>query len=353
MKNTSKWIMPLRILLIPAGWLYGLVTEIRNLCYDWGIFKISKFDIPIISIGNITAGGSGKTPFTIALAQFMQENYKTIAIISRGYGRKIKGTQMVCDGHRIKGSAEELGDEPVLIARRLPGLVVVVSENRVEGVRFVSNRHKPDLIILDDAFQHRRLHRDIDVVLVHAGECYRFNQPLPAGTLREFKHQLKRANHVILSNADEKRVNDHPLMGRSTATTTTVFDRFIDLENKTIPEDKVRASDRVAAFCAIAKPEGFMQLLLDRKLNPAWFEVFKDHHIFTKDDLTRLTEKCRRYNINYLICTEKDMVKLQSLNPELKTLTESGTRIIACVIQLKFISNENYFIQLRESIDNK
>ena len=178
----------LRFILFPFSILYGLVIEIRNGLFDLGILRSVKFPVPVISVGNITAGGTGKTPFTIYLAYLLKKHFSTIAIVSRGYGRKSRGMQLVSDGQQILLDPSHAGDEPYLIAVHLPDCLVAVSEERSVAVNYLMDNYKPDLILLDDAFQHRQVKRDIDIVLVPVKETYTSKFILPTGNLREYKY---------------------------------------------------------------------------------------------------------------------------------------------------------------------
>ena len=150
--------------------MYGIITILRNFCYDYGILKITKVSTPVISVGNITAGGTGKTPMTMHLAEEAKARGLKPGIVSRGYGRKSRGLQIVHDGREFKGTVEHCGDEPFLMASLLKDVPVVVSENRIEGTEKLIQDFDVDLIILDDAFQHRKIYRDFDIVLMNASK---------------------------------------------------------------------------------------------------------------------------------------------------------------------------------------
>ncbi len=187
----TKWPAAL---LWPLSRLYGSAIGRRNRRYDTGQAAASRLPSPVISVGNLVVGGTGKTPTVVFLARWLQERGKKVCVISRGYRRKSKGLVLVADGERICSTAELSGDEPILLAQELPGAVVVVDADRVEAGRYAIQRFKPDLILLDDGFQHRRLHRDLDIVTFKGVQDLGNGWLLPAGPLREPAASLDRAD---------------------------------------------------------------------------------------------------------------------------------------------------------------
>ena len=157
-------------LFMPMSWLYGCTIWVRNQFYNFRWIKTTSFDKPVISVGNITSGGTGKTPLVIYLAQLLLKHGKKPGIISRGYGRKSQGMQIVHDGKKLLSNSETTGDEPYLMARVLEKVPVVVCENRIRGIRQLLNYYSVNVIIMDDGFQHRKMNRDLDIVTVSANE---------------------------------------------------------------------------------------------------------------------------------------------------------------------------------------
>ncbi|RYY12099.1 MAG: tetraacyldisaccharide 4'-kinase, partial [Chitinophagaceae bacterium] len=180
-----KW---LRLLLFPFSLIYGLVTAVRNWMFDTGILRSVKFDIPVISVGNITIGGTGKTPFTEYLVEQFSD-YK-VAILSRGYGRQTRGL-VIADA---SANAKTIGDEPMQYYTKFPGVTVAVCEDRVKGINYLKAEH--DLILLDDAFQHRYVQPGFSVLLFKYSSFFNFQMLLPAGDLRELFSGYKRADHI-------------------------------------------------------------------------------------------------------------------------------------------------------------
>jgi len=187
-----------QFLLYPFSLIFKLITWIRNRLYDKNIFRSLKANqCKIISVGNISVGGTGKTPVIRFLADYLKEMGFKVAILSRGYRRKSKGTIIVSDGNETLANLQQAGDEPYLLARQLDSIPVIVEADRYKGARFIQDNFQPDVILLDDAFQHRRLHRDLDIVLVDASVGFGRGFLLPAGFLREPISSLKRAMYNV------------------------------------------------------------------------------------------------------------------------------------------------------------
>lgn len=294
------------ILLWPLSLLYALVTLVRNLGYDWGIFRIHKVNPKVISIGNITVGGTGKTPTTLFLAQWLKDRGESVVILSRGYGRSSSGPVIVSDGHTIMATVSESGDEPQLLARRLQGVPVVVDEDRVRGARLAESHFCPSVILLDDGFQHRRLHRDLDILLFKKPPIFGNGFLLPAGPLRESKRSVNRAQvywnnfsasqeHWPLSDSGKPFIKAS-IRARSVY---TFEEQSVDLSGQ-----------KVFACCGIAQPKSFEQTVAALNADIVGFKAFSDHHNYTEEDIKEIESIRKDSGANYVVTTEKDFVKL-------------------------------------------
>jgi tetraacyldisaccharide 4'-kinase len=194
------------ILLSPFVLLYFIITQTRNLLFDFNLIKINKLEPYVISVGNLSMGGTGKTPFTIALIKFLRPYFKNIAIISRGYGRSSKGPHIVSIAGKILLNAEQAGDEAYLIACKFKDCTVIVAEKRFEGFKLLDKKNI-DLVILDDAFQHRFLARDLNICLINAFKPLDKDFLFPVGYLREAKFNLKRADLTIVTKAKNDEIS--------------------------------------------------------------------------------------------------------------------------------------------------
>lgn len=342
----------LRILLIPFGFLYGLIMELRNRFYDWGIFKSQKFSVPVISVGNLTMGGSGKTPFTIFLAEALKEEYPGIAIVSRGYGRKSKGLQLVSDGRNILLSAEMAGDEPRLIASRLPGVICVVAEKRGEALAFLQEKYNIDLVILDDAFQHRAVRRDVDILLINSKQPLRYNFPFPAGTLREFKHNYKRAHLTVITNSqsEQKLLSEIKIpVFQSYSESAGLRDIMLNSAGRL----EELAGSRVIAFAGIAAPQNFKTALQKTGLHVELFKSYADHYSYRKEDLDWLIRQCKQQGCTKILCTEKDLVKIQTLHTGTLLRREIYKKIFAVRLNISMPGQEKFINFLKTILTNQ
>lgn len=287
----------------PISAVFGAGVRLRNAFYDRGTFKTRALSRPVISVGNISAGGSGKTPFVIALGGLLKERGIAFDILTRGYGRTSKEIMVVDPS----GSPDQFGDEPLLVARKL-GIPVVVGADRYRAGLLAEEKF-PDskLHLLDDGFQHRRLKRDFDIVLV-ADEDLRATL-LPMGRLREPFSALRRADAVVLGAR-----SGMPLSGRIVWRARRNIQFLVPM-------------NRVIAFCGIARPEQFFSGLRRLGMQLADAIAFSDHHRYTRRDIERLLKAQARARATGFITTEKDAINLRQLAGQLRTLETAGLEL--------------------------
>ncbi|MBX7045158.1 MAG: tetraacyldisaccharide 4'-kinase [Ignavibacteria bacterium] len=318
----------LRLLLIPFSLLYWLVITFRNKFFDWNIFKHVKLKTPVVSIGNIKAGGTGKTPFAIFLSEyFLKKNLKA-AIISRGY-KKTGSEDYFIEGKESNPSLKNLGDEPYLIFRRLKNIsdnfILASGKSKSALAKIAEEKYKPDVIIIDDGFQHRKLFRNIDIVLTEHKKNLFDDLLLPAGNLRETKSSLKRASLEIRNNkALLIETNDNISIRYKSG---GYFD-----EN----ENKVTLDNAVYTLCAIANPDSFYSLINRDKINILRKFEFTDHYSFNEEELRKLFIGTDKEKV--IVTTEKDFVKLK----EFKNLF-SDYKIVYLKIDVEFKKGRNIF----------
>lgn len=272
----------------PLSALYGAAVGTRNGLYDHGWLGSRRLQGSVISVGNVSAGGSGKTPFVILLGELLKARRIRFDVLSRGYGRKTHGVLLVDPG----GLPRDFGDEPLLIARRLQ-VPVVVGEDRLEAGRFAEARFGAQVHLLDDGFQHRGLARDFDIVLVTPEDTR--DRLLPAGKLREPLQSLDRADAVVLSGGASPE--SFPLAGK----TVWRVRRGIVPEN--IPA-------RPVVFCGIARPQNFVLQLRTAGVDAVAEAFFRDHYDYTEKDIRDLLELRQRSEAGGFVTTEKDAVNL-------------------------------------------
>jgi tetraacyldisaccharide 4'-kinase len=299
-----KW---LRNLGLPVSLLYGWVVWFRNKCYDWGWFSSRKFDVPILCIGNLSTGGSGKTPMAEwFLSRLLPQ--RRVAVLSRGYKRQTKGFLLVTG----EGSAREVGDEPLQIKRKFPGAVVAVDANRQRGIDTLVELAGPDLILLDDGFQHRKVTPSRSVLLTAYDELYPEEPYLPAGNLRDHRSQADRADLVVvtkcpapLPGGERERIQRKLGLkkGQELAFASLCYQPVCDQEGRPVAQKDLMEM-RFTLVTGIARPGPLLVFLRDSGIR---FEhlAFRDHHAFSPAELERLKQR------QPILTTEKDAVRLE------------------------------------------
>lgn len=331
----------LRFTLLPASWLYGGVVTIRNLLYNWGIFKTNRLPKPVIVIGNITVGGTGKTPMTIAIAELLLTNGYKIGIVSRGYKRRSREQIIVSDGMGNLQPAAIAGDEPCLMAKKLPQAVVIVDNDRVRAAQTAIDKFGCEVILADDAFQHRRLGATLNIVLWDRFLSPRRQHLLPAGRLREPYRGLKRADWLIFTKTDHysitragffKSYNPNLLI---TAAPVRIVNLRQICDNTLLPPNFI-TQKCVLSFCGLGNHRQFFESI--DKLNPKLqIEIeFPDHYRYTPTDLTEIQAKAREHGCDYLITTEKDFENLPAAAQGLTNLL-----VIVIKIELETLLAQN------------
>ncbi|HEY2169649.1 MAG TPA: tetraacyldisaccharide 4'-kinase [Candidatus Angelobacter sp.] len=286
----------------PLSAIFGAGVAVRNALYDRRIFQVKKLARPVVSIGNISVGGSGKTPFVIALGQLLAERGIAFDVLSRGYGRSSTEIAIVDP----QGSPAQFGDEPLLIARKLQAPVIVGADRYQAGLlaeqKFASKLH-----LLDDGFQHRRLHRDFDIVLLPPDD--QAGSLLPTGRLREPITALSRADAVVLTDSQAQD---------GEAKSIWRAHRVIELP---------AAVGKAVAFSGIARPRQFIEGLKSSRMEIAGTIAFRDHHHYEQRDIDRLLDLKRQTSADSFITTEKDLINLGALSSQLSPLLTAELKI--------------------------
>lgn len=272
----------------PLSAIYGGVVRARNALYDRAILRTRCLQGAVVSVGNLSAGGSGKTPFVMLLGELLKARAIKFDVLSRGYGRSSKGVRLVDPA----GLPQEFGDEPLLIARKLQ-VPVIVGEDRYEAGRFAEGKFGAQLHLLDDGFQHRGLARDFDIVLVTPQDAT--DKLLPAGRLREPLHSLQRADAVVLASGAS--AESFPVAGK------ILWRVRRGIVAKNIPP-------RPVVFCGIARPQNFVLQLRTANIEPVAEAFYRDHHAYNESDIRELLELKRRSEAGGFVTTEKDAVNL-------------------------------------------
>jgi tetraacyldisaccharide 4'-kinase len=301
----------MKIFSYPLAMIFKLITKVRNFLYDKNFLSIYKSNLPVISIGNISVGGSGKTPLALYVVQLLLAKGKKPVVLMRGYGGKLKGPHLVEEGD----SFLDVGDEALLI-KKLSGCPVVIARKRSEGAQLIEKSNLGDIIVLDDGFQHRALYRNLDIVCVNASEdsvtdSFIHNKLLPYGLLREdCKDALKRATVFLLTlRKPAALMKQEPKEILSILPPNKpVFMSFFEVDGvlNGVSREKL-APCEIVAFCGIANPDAFFSSLEYLGYKVVSKFIFADHYMFSQDDIDRLFTSAER---RPLVCTEKDFVRL-------------------------------------------
>lgn len=330
-------------LLLPYSYVYGGIGLVRLKAYAAGMMERVKSDVPVLSIGNLSVGGTGKTPVTIDIARRLIDAGHRVAILSRGYKRKATAPYtVVSDGKKILSNCQEAGDEPFMMAQAVPDAIMISGKNRSSTAAVASQEFHCDVIVLDDGFQHVKLRRDFDLVLLDYSETLD-DALVPAGRLREPLSAIGRATHIVIS-----KVPHYPDPER--------MRRFQNLAAKHAPSAQVsmcrfkpaylRSMDgrshqeilgkKVVALCGIAKPNSFVDSLKQIGAEVVALKAYPDHHWFTQSELTDAQYDRTVLNADYIVTTEKDIVRLEI--PE-----EVKEKVLALVMEIEWIGDAPVF----------
>ena len=300
----------MRLLLFPFSGIYYLITLTRNKLYDAGILKSKKYNLPIICVGNLSVGGTGKTPMTEFVIKLLKDDYK-VATLSRGYGRTTRGYLDVTSS----SNALEVGDEPLQFAKKFDAVQVAVCERRQEGIRVLLNKRiAPELIVLDDAYQHRSVEAGLNILLTSYGDLYCDDYVLPAGNLREPRVGANRADIIVVTKCPSNLETDEMEAVRQSLKVQAhqrlffskiIYDDCVYNVQESFQLNRLKVA-KVTVVTGIANPAPFIKYLRGQGLSFD-HKPYKDHHNFTVSDLELLD------SLDCILTTEKDYVRLQPL----------------------------------------
>lgn len=337
-------LSPLFLLSLP----YGCAVRARTLLYERGLFRRKKLPRPVISVGNITLGGTGKTPLVMTLAKGLKERGIPVAILSRGYRRKTRRETLVTDGQTVFLSQAEAGDEPFLVAQTLKEIPVLVGKDRFRTGTLALERFQVKGLLLDDGFQHLSLYRDLDIVLVDSRLAFGDGHLFPRGILREPLSHLKRANIVVLTRAEDPQSLQKLSreLHRIQPSCPIFLSRYlpsglIGPDGQIVPLTLLEGK-KVLALSGIARPDYFSTLIQRSGGVVVKERIYPDHHDYSHHDLTSLHEEVKK--IELIITTEKDWVKLKSLQVQ-------SLPLYALRIDVKIEEEDEFFRRVMEVFD--
>jgi tetraacyldisaccharide 4'-kinase len=309
-----SWLWPV---LVPLSLLYAGGSAFHRGLYRLGILKSRNLPRPVVSVGNLTVGGAGKTPIVMWLAEALSNRGIRPAILSRGYGREGAGIRVVDPD----GPWRIFGDEPTMMARKLAEVPVVVSGDRRRAGLNLLQHKDVDLFILDDGFQHHALKRDLDIVAIDNHRRFGTGRLLPAGILREPVKRLQDADIVVVTKVVIPDSNFEKELTRLKDVPVVWFDfrpaGLVPLDPSTETTETDASSGSALAFCGIAHPDGFRQSLKRAGIEVAGFITFPDHHTYSVEDISRIKAAARETGVRRLVTTEKDAVRWPDHDPEI------------------------------------
>lgn len=339
--GTKMLLLPLYLLSLP----YGGAVRLRSLFYSLGLFNPKRLPCPVISVGNITVGGTGKTPLVMLLAKRLTERRIPVAILSRGYKGKKSSGPLVSDGQTVFLSSADSGDEPFLMANVLNGVPVLVGKDRFANGQMALQRFGVRGLLLDDGYQHLRLHRDLNILLVDSRIGFGDHHLFPRGILREPLTHLRRAHLFLLTKVDDpEKCHFLEAILHEIHPSSQVFHSHYEPLGLTGPEgewDTVNSlkGKKVLALSGIGNPDYFSSLLRKCGMKIVREAIFPDHHLYTTTDLASIVEKSR--GVDWVVTTEKDMLKL-------KNLDISHLPIRALRVEAKIWEEEEFYKRVME-----
>ncbi|HET9179434.1 MAG TPA: tetraacyldisaccharide 4'-kinase [Terriglobia bacterium] len=328
--------------LLPLAGLYGAGARLRRRAFERGWLKSRRLSRPVISVGNLTVGGSGKTPLVVLISEILLRHGHKPAILTRGYRRE-RQAELVALGPQSQNGADAraVGDEPALLARALPQVSIIVCADRFRAGQFAEERFAVGVHILDDGFQHLSLSRDVDLVAIDATQNVLEDAVLPAGRLREPVGALSRADLIILTRTEirdpaaiEKQVRQVNASAPIFACETRLHSLIEAPSGQAVEAENYRGRP-VCAFCAIGNPAAFFADLRRWGFNPVAEVAFRDHHVYTQEDIRRINLAASKKSATAFLTTEKDLMNLP-------VQLEFGLPLLACAVRAEISEAEKF-----------
>ncbi len=328
MSKGYKWLFALGL---PFSLVYSALMIIRTKCYKIGIFRQHRLPVPVVSIGNITMGGTGKTPMVMYVCRLLQNAGKQPAVVSRGYGGKAKNAvNIVSSTTEVLLQPDAAGDEPRLLADSLPGVPVLTGVKRYHPAQVAINQFYAGVIVLDDGFQHLALQRDLNIALFNASSPLGNGRVFPGGEMREPFSSLNRATAFVITGVDQdmqKEIDSFKdnlqsqFPGRPVFIAEYKVTSLLDNQSSDAIALEKGKKIKLYGFCGLANPQSFLQTLRKEAFSIAGFRAFEDHRPYTTEDIAKLINVAKKSGAQGLITTEKDFVKIRGMKFDLPILT--------------------------------
>ncbi len=336
-----------RLLLLPLeilSCLYGVIIYVKNFFYDIRILRGRKLSSFVISVGNLTVGGSGKTPVVIAITEYLQNRGYSVGIVARSYRARVSENFCLYEDKPLY-SASLYGDEPVLLKKKLKKTPVFAGKNKTELALQLKIAFNPEFVVIDDAFSHRKIARDIDILMIDREMGFGNGYLLPRGPLREPVSSIKRADVLLLKTIEGKNsnmMNNDIIKSRPCYNAIIKMDSIKDILNESVKIDL--RDKRFIAFCGIGNAKSFKEILSVNKLEPLDFIEFSDHFAYDIDTVIQIDRRAERNQCDFALCTEKDAVKLIDILHNVKTETKF------CFMSIKVLLDEGFYDFLERKI---
>ncbi len=349
--HTVLKVVP-RFALELLSWPYAAAVTMRNSAFDRGLLRSTALHVPVISVGNLTVGGTGKTPLVEYIVRYLLGKGKRVAVVSRGYKRSSRGIVVVSDGQALLANAFAAGDEPVQIAKKFPRALVVVGNWRAEASRTAVEQLEAEVVVLDDGFQHRYLQRNLDVVVVDSRRASQSESMLPAGRLREPWQGIRRAQVVALSKVDEVMTGSLPVMSTVRRWYDGLVIQFrykVDCVCRAPGGNGVNLAalrgKSILAVSGIGDPGGFIESLRGLGLTVSGNVEFPDHHFYSLDDVQLITQSMHQCGAEMCITTEKDIVRMMPDRRIFESLLKFSQVHYTC-ISVEMVSGEHELLSM-------
>lgn len=350
MLNSLKKVLLIFAPAISGLWIF--IYRLRRFLYDVDVFKRNEFKVPIISVGNLTLGGTGKTPFTLWLGNYLDSKQKKVMVLTRGYKGKLENSSgIIHTGKIIGNNPYDYGDEALVLCRGMKNASIVVGKRRSENLKFYFEKERPDIVLLDDGHQHLKVQRNLNIVLFDSLLAIERYKAPPLGYLREGLTALKDADLIVFGRADlaeqEQKESLKKLVSRYTKKGTPFASFYYapkcikDINYQETMKIEELDSRNVICISAVASPKSFHELIKSQKANLIDTYEFPDHHYYTQEDLEPIYEKAKEHNA-IIMTTEKDIVKL-------RRVSESNL-IYYVEISIKFLEGERDVCRLVDEV---
>jgi tetraacyldisaccharide 4'-kinase len=348
----NNYLSAFKYLLLPFSWIWDIVHRVRRHFYFYGVFKQNHFEVPIVSIGNLSFGGTGKTPFTLWMSKYLDDIGMKVMILTRGYKGDLENSSgIIRAGRKLGFNSQDYGDEATLLARRQKSVTVVVGKNRSSNLEYYFEEINPDVVLLDDGHQHLNLSRNLNIILFDVTMPLEKYKVAPMGYLREDFSALRDTDVIVFGKVNQvpqSTIDDLEKLIKPHISSDTIFGQmiyrptgFFDVSYKKKFDLSELENQNIIAVAGIASPHSFFELLADLNTNVVQTFTYPDHHYFTLEEMREILNTADKKNA-LVITTEKDMVKMRRIVDD--------DRMLYLEILIEFVSGEEEIKNILSSV---